>query len=312
VSEGPGRRKAGILVVAMLFAAQAGAATHRRVAMTFDDLPGNYAGNCNVGALRQMNQQLVAAIQRNHMPALAVVNEGKLCVAKRGQLAPLLTIWLNAGLDLGNHTYSHVDFNNTSLADFEKDIIDGEKTVRPLLASRGKTLRYFRFPFLRMGKDLPKKRAIEDFLRKRGYENAIVTIDDDDYIYAVAYANADAATKKRLAADYIRYMESMFAFYEKFSGETLGYEPPQILLLHDHQLNADTLDALAAMIRRRGYSFISVADAMHDPVYKRTDNYIGGYGISWIHRWAMDDGKPAPGQPDVPPWIMDLYHATGR
>ncbi len=295
-----------ILLLVLLFA------TQRQVAMTFDDLPGNYVDNCDIAALRQMNQQLVSAIKHNKMPALGVVNEGKVCAEKRGELKNLLSIWLDANLDLGNHTYSHTDFNNVPLADFEKDVIDGEKTVRPLLASRGKTLRYFRFPFLHTGKDLPKKRAIEDFLRKRGYENAVVTIDDDDYIYAVAYANADKATKKRLAGDYIRYLESMFVFYEKFSRDALGYEPPQILLLHDHQLNADTLDALAAMIRRRGYSFISVADAMRDPVYKRTDSYAGGYGISWIHRWAMDAGKPAPGQPDVPSWVMDLYHATGR
>lgn len=303
------------VLLALWVAAGAGGSTHshRRVAVTFDDLPGNYvAGPCPVEALRLMNQQLVAAIKRNGMPALGVVNEGKICPERRRELPSLLSIWLDAGLDLGNHTFSHTDFNSVPLADFERDVIDGETILRPLLASRGKTLRYFRFPFLHMGRDLKKKRSIEEFLRRRGYENAVVTIDDDDYIYAVAYAAAGAATKKRLADDYIRYMESMFVFYEKFSRRLAGYEPPQILLLHDHQLNADTLDRLAAMIRRRGYSFISIDEALRDPIYRRPEHYTGGYGLSWMYRWAFAAGKKPPGQNGVPAWVMDLFHAAGH
>ncbi len=284
----------------------------RRVAFTFDDLPGRYVGHCDPAELRHLNEQLIAAIRRNHMPAIGFVNEGNLCAEKRDQLAPLLTLWIDAGLDLGNHTYSHVDFNNVSLDDFEKDVIAGESTTRAVLASHGQKLHYFRFPFLHMGKDLKKKRVIEQFLRSRGYENAVVSLDDDDYIYAVAYAYADAPARQRLADDYVRYMDSMFAFYEKLSRDTLGYEPPQILLLHDNQLNADTLDRLAAVVRKRGYSFISIAEALRDPIYKRSDNYVGGYGISWMHRWAMDAGKRPPGQPDVPDWVMNLFNAARR
>lgn len=320
----PGVRKTRAQVAALIallassltYAAEGGGAPQRRVAITFDDLPGLYVDNCDAGQYRELNRQLVAAIRRNRMPALGVVNESKLCAAKRDRLKSLLSIWLDAGLDLGNHTFSHPDFNGTSLEDFEKNIVDGEQTLRPLLASRGRTLRYFRFPFLRTGTDLQKKRAIEEFLRKRGYEQAVVTIDNDDYIYAVAYAAAlrrgDAALTTRLAGDYIRYMDSIFSFYEKLSRATLGYEPPQILLLHDHQLNADTLDRLSEMIRRHDYTFVSVAEALRDPAYKRTDRYVGARGISWIHRWALDAGKPAPDQPQVSQWVMGLYAAAMR
>jgi hypothetical protein len=47
-----------------------------------------------------MNQQLVAAIRRDAMPALGLINESKLCDEKRGQLASILNIWLDADLDL--------------------------------------------------------------------------------------------------------------------------------------------------------------------------------------------------------------------
>jgi peptidoglycan-N-acetylglucosamine deacetylase len=293
--------------LALLVVAAIPLQAQRRVAFTFDDLPGSYVPDCDPDALRRLNEQLVSAIRRNHMPAIGFVNEGHLCPEKHEALPSLLNLWLDAGLDLGNHTYSHIDFNSVSLDAFEKDLIAGEKTTKSLLASRGRKLQYFRFPMLHMGKDLQKKRAIEEFLHKRGYENAVVSIDDDDYIYAVVYARADAATKRRLADDYIRYMESIFAFYEKLSMDTLGYEPPQVLLLHDHQLNADTLDRLAALARKRGYSFVSIGEALRDPVYQRRDRYAGGVGLSWMHRWALDAGKKPPDQPEVPAWVMHLF-----
>ncbi|HYC88470.1 MAG TPA: polysaccharide deacetylase family protein [Thermoanaerobaculia bacterium] len=289
------------LLAVLLFAFSAGAA-QRRVAFTFDDIPGvQHAGDrCNLAPL---NRKLVSAIVRNRLPALGLVVESRGC---REQLASLYKIWLDAGLELGNHTASHRDFNNMPLEEFQRDTIAGEATLKQL----GRKVRYFRYPFLRSGTELQKKRAFEEFLRKRGYVNAPVTIDNDEYIYADAYARAkDAATKQKLAADYIRYMDSVFAFYEQFSRDTLGYEPPQVLLLHDNQINADHLDALVAMVKRRGYRAVSIDEALRDPVYARRDAYVGRRGLSWIHRWALDAGKPAPMQPDVPAWVMELYRA---
>ncbi|HVE71887.1 MAG TPA: polysaccharide deacetylase family protein, partial [Thermoanaerobaculia bacterium] len=277
----------------------------RAVAFTFDDIPGVQHGRdrCDLAPL---NRKLVAAIRRNRLPALGLVVESRAC---QPQLASLYKIWLDAGLELGNHTASHRDLNVTPLDEFQEDTIAGEATLVKL----GKRPRYFRYPFLRSGTELTKKRAFEDFLRERGYTNAPVTIDNDEYIYAEAYARAaDAATKRRLATDYIRYMESVFAFYEKFSRDTLGYEPPQVLLLHDNQINADTLDALVTMVRRRGYRAVSIAEALRDPAYARRDAYVGRRGLSWIHRWALDAGKPAPMQPGVPEWVMELYRARSN
>jgi len=291
----------GRALLAVLLLAMPLAAAPRRVVFTFDDIPGVQHGGdrCDLAPL---NRKLVNAIRRNRIPALGLVVESRGC---RDQLAALYSIWLDAGLELGNHTASHRDFNRTPLEEFQRDTIAGEATLRKL----GRKPRYFRYPFLRSGTELAKKRAFEKFLAGRGYVNAPVTIDNDEYIYADAYARADAATRQRLAADYVRYMESVFAFYEKFSRDTLGYEPPQILLLHDNQLNADHLDALVAMVRRRGYTIIPIAEALRDPVYARRDAYVGRRGLSWIHRWALDAGKPAPMQPDVPGWVMDLYRA---
>src|SRR5262249_8091836 len=160
----------------------------------------------------------------------------------------VLRLWLERGHELGNHTYSHRSLNTQPLEEFEQDVVRGEPVTRALLAERGRTLRYFRHPFLQVGLDLDKRRAFEAFLAGHGYTVAPVTIDNDDYVYAAAYADAlrrgDRETATRLADDYPRYMESVFAFIEQVSRNLLGREMAQVLLLHASALNADRFPAL--------------------------------------------------------------------
>jgi peptidoglycan/xylan/chitin deacetylase (PgdA/CDA1 family) len=99
-------------------------------------------------------------------------------------------MWLNAGLELGNHTYSHRDLNAIPLEQFETDVLRGEVVTRGLLKTRGRTLRYFRHPFLHVGADLQTRRAFEAFLARRGYTVAPVTVDSDEFVYAAVYASA--------------------------------------------------------------------------------------------------------------------------
>ncbi len=263
----------------------------RRVAITFDDLPGGQMTNgCDIEALERLNRDLVGSIRRNRIAATGFVNAGR-CPAAAQNIRRILSTWGNNGLELGNHTASHLDLNRVSVEEFEKDVLAGGRA------------RWFRYPFLHTGTDLQKKRAVEAFLREHAYTNVPVTIDDDDYLFAVAYRNAleahDMPLARAIAGEYLRYMDSIFAFYEQFSRNVLGYEPPQILLLHANRLNADRLDRLAAMMRRRGYAFISVDEALKDPAYRHADSYVGSKGVSWLHRWAITDGKPAPDQPEA-------------
>jgi hypothetical protein len=100
-------------------------------------------------------------------------------------------------------------------------------------------------------------------------------------------------------------MESIVAFFERRSIEVLGREVPQILILHANQLNADQAPALIKMFRRRGYSFVSLDQALSDPAYALPTNFAGKKGLSWIHRWGLDKGLELQNEPDTPQWIRD-------
>jgi peptidoglycan/xylan/chitin deacetylase (PgdA/CDA1 family) len=89
---------------------------HRKVAVTFDDLPGAVPGTDsamgNLSDLRRQNHQICQVLRRHHAPAIGFVIERKLQVsAERDARAGILEEWIESGFELGNHTYSHTHFN---------------------------------------------------------------------------------------------------------------------------------------------------------------------------------------------------------
>ena len=141
----------------------------REVAITFDDLPIAGVLPRDIESSRELTRKLLAAVAAHHVPAIGFVNEDKLNAAD-GTVDPqrvdLLRRWLDAGLELGNHAYSHPDLHSTPLEAFEADVLKGERVIRPLMASRGLTLRFFRHPFLHTGRDLETRARLRTVPRR--------------------------------------------------------------------------------------------------------------------------------------------------
>jgi peptidoglycan/xylan/chitin deacetylase (PgdA/CDA1 family) len=316
------RIAAWVLAVGALAIPNAHAAG-RAVAVTFDDLPAAPAGVVanDVATLDDLTRKLLGAVRKHGVPAVGFVNEGKLFVEGAGPRevearTGLLRRWLDAGLELGNHTYSHRDLNRMPLEEFEADVIRGEAVTRRLLEAKGRKLRYFRHPFLHVGLDLEKRRAFEAFLAGRGYTVAPVTVDNDEYVYAAVYADAlrrgDAAAAARIGDDYLRYMDEVFSFFEDVSRRLTGREIRQVLLLHANTLNADRFDALAKALLRRRYRFVPLAEALEDDAYRLPDDFVGAPANSWLNHWEVTAGrKPIP-TPDPPEWIRKAYAGLRR
>jgi hypothetical protein len=139
-----------------------------------------------------------------------------------------------------------------------------------------------------------------------------VTVDNSEWIFARAYANAlgdgDAAAAARVREAYLPYMQSKVEYFERQSRELFGRELRQILLLHANALNADALPDLLAVLRRRGYSFVTLDVALQDKAYTLPDGYFGPAGISWLHRWCFALGGKhlvLPGEERCPAWVME-------
>jgi hypothetical protein len=177
--------------------------------------------------------------------------------------------------------------------------------LRAALTARGRSLAFYRHPYLHTGSTAENKKGLQDFLDSHGYRVAPVTLDNSDYMYATAYQKAQF--RERVRNEYLPYMESVVDFFERRSVEVAGREFPQILLIHASQMNADLMPQLLEMFRRRGYSFVTLAKALEDPVYQSAENYVGRGGFSWIHRWSQAKGMANKGEPDPPEWVQKAY-----
>jgi len=119
----------------------------REVCITVDDLPGALPGNDfaygDLKELQKINHGIPGALKAHHAWAIGFVNERKLQVqSERDARAGLLQMWLDDGLTLGNHTYSHPDFSTTPLQQYEDETIRGEVITGALLKAAGSRRSY--------------------------------------------------------------------------------------------------------------------------------------------------------------------------
>lgn len=298
-------------------------APQRTVAITVDDLPGAIPGtDKSMGDLQELeriNRAIPSVLRAHHVPGIGFVNEFKLQVAgERDARVALLQMWLDAGMALGNHTYSHPYFQRTPLSQFEDETIRGEVVTRALLAAAGQKETYFRHPFLNTGPTAEAKAAFEEFLKQRGYRVAPVTVDNSDWMFNdVLYAarkKNDTESAALAEHDYLDYLDVVFVYFENVSRSLFGREIAQVLLIHDSALNAECLDGLLTKLEKRGYKFVSLDEALADPAYATPDLYIGEEGFSWLTRWKLAFGQKADYQndPDPPKWIIKMSNEARK
>ena len=289
--------------------------TKRFIAFTFDDLPMNTMYLEDGNKWVEQTQKLLNTVKKFNIPAIGFVNEYKLYVNDVLDSSKLkaLQLWVDADLELGNHTFSHPDYHNTENEEFFADIIKGEKITKDLLSQKNKKLEYFRHPYLHTGNSIEKKKALEDFLKEHYYTIAPVSIDNGEWIYARAYENAynknDVELMKQIGSEYVSYMIDKTIYFENQSIKLFGYELKQILLVHANMINADYFDELAEELLKRNYSFISLKEALTDTAYQSEDTFTGKGGISWLHRWSYTrkvDKSFYAGEPEVPQSILDI------
>jgi peptidoglycan-N-acetylglucosamine deacetylase len=288
----------------------------RYVAITIDDLPAGAAHAMSAAAITDMTTKLLTTLRDAKIPVVGFVNERKLYF-KTGEVDErirALNMWLDYGFELGNHTYAHTSLNREGLKAFEDGVIQGESVTKLLMADHKMTLRYFRHPYLDTGRDLQTRRDAEDFLAARGYRIAPVTLDAWDWMYARIYDDAkkrgDTALQQEVVSSYLSFATTVFSYYEKLSRDLIGREPKQVLLLHANQLEADHIGELLDLIRKRGYSFITLENALSDQAYSLPDTYVAEGGTNWIDHWAITRGQPPVNAPRAPQAMIDRANAT--
>ena len=299
--------RGSILTPLVLMSCLPVAAQTRTVALTFDDLPVTAAKD-PVEA-QSVNRAILDALKNHHASAIGFVNEKTVEELGRANGRRILEQWVRGGFDLGNHTFSHADLNNITLEQFKQEVVTGEDSFRPMLADVGKTPRFLRFPFNHSGDTKEKHDSVAAFLKQRGYEVAACTIDNEDYLFNVAYiqmlAKKDDASAAKLRAEYLAYTAVEIDYYASLHKQIFGREIPQVMLLHANRLNADVIGKILTIFEEKQYRFVTLEAAQSDPAYRVPDTFVTKFGPMWGYRWAKELDIKVDGslESEPPSWI---------
>ncbi|MAT57608.1 MAG: polysaccharide deacetylase-like protein [Ignavibacteriae bacterium] len=284
------------------------------MSVTIDDMPFQHQSMFESEEQVELVKKIIDHFQKYDVPAVGFVYEGKLYNDKLIDSTKLsiLKMWLSSGLELGNHTFSHLDINQVSFEEYKNDLLKGAIISSRLSKEHGIKYEYFRHPYLRSGETKARMLELREFLKDNNYKVAPVTIDNSEWIFAFAYNKAyeqnDSTTMKKLGTDYISYMIAKVKYYEEQSNKLFRKNIKQVLLIHANLLNADYLGYLLKAINEYDYKFITLDETISDKAYETENNYVGRYGPSWIHRWALTKGADESffaGNPKIPNYIKD-------
>jgi peptidoglycan-N-acetylglucosamine deacetylase len=299
--------RVSILTPLVLMSCLPVAAQTRTVALTFDDLP--VAATKDPAEAQSINRNLLDALKKHHASAIGFVNEKTVEELGRDNGKRILEQWVREGLDLGNHTFSHADLNDITLAQFKQEVVTGEGSLRPMLTEVSKIPRYLRFPYNHTGDTKEKHDSVAVFLKQRGYQVAACTIDNEDYLFNAAYiqmlAKKDDASAAKLRAEYLAYTAFEIDYYASLHAKVFGREIPQVMLLHANRLNADVIDKILVILEGKLYRFVSLEAAQSDPAYHVPDTFVTKFGPMWGYRLAkeLDIKVDGSSEPEPPSWI---------
>jgi peptidoglycan/xylan/chitin deacetylase (PgdA/CDA1 family) len=261
-------------VLAGLLAFSAQQAVSQEMAITFDDLPAH--GSMPAGVTRlEIAQSILATLKRERMPPTYGFVNGKR-VEEHASTLEVLSAWRAAGQPLANHTWAHRDIKDESLVDFEADVAKNEPLLKQLMGNED--WHWFRYPYLREGETVEKRRAARQWLFAQGYRIAEVSMDFEDYLWNDPYARCvalhDDASIAKLHDSYLEVADQYYGLFRQLSQMVYGRDVKYVLLMHVGAFDARMLPELLSLYRGKGVRFVSLAEAISDPAY-RDDPDIG-------------------------------------
>jgi peptidoglycan/xylan/chitin deacetylase (PgdA/CDA1 family) len=283
--------------------------TAPEVAVTVDDLPTH--GPPTPGFDRvAIAERLLSAFNRHGIREVYGFVNGKR-VADDPSLEAILRRWREAGHPLGNHTYSHVNLNQMSLADYFADLEHGEEILKKLESDAG-LWKIFRYPFLYEGDTNEKRDGVREYLSARGYIKAEVSIDADDWAFNAPFSRCteqnDVASLTQLHQLFVDEHVEELRRMRELGHRLVHREVRQILLLHIGAADADAIEDLLTAYEREGVKWIDLQRALADEYYQLDTGAPARFGAAFPYRVA----KARAVQVGAPVFARDLEDVLER
>jgi peptidoglycan/xylan/chitin deacetylase (PgdA/CDA1 family) len=260
------------------------------LAITIDDLPRH--GDLPPGVTRaDLARKIVGILHDEKVgPVYGFINAQK--SDQDPSLNEIYSIWTGAGNPLANHTYSHKSLNKISVEEFEREIDRNEETLQKVASKSN--WRFFRYPYLIEGNTLEKRNAIRDYLKKKNYQVAEITVDFEDWSwngpYARCMAKHDSKSIEWLKKTYLEDAVGSLQKAQEVSNGLFKRQIPHVLLLHIGAFDTEMLRSLIHAYREHGVKFASLEEVEKDPIYSLNPQVISNRGVELIYQVMQERG----------------------
>lgn len=251
---------------------------HAVVALTFDDLPAG--GGLHVNETRAgIATRLVTELKGAQIKGVYGFVNG-VDVDNDPDLKQALRIWVGAGMNIGNHTWSHPSLTDSTAASYIHQIAINEPVLREY--DPAGDWHWFRYPYLEEGDTLAKRDAVRGWLREHGYRIAQVSLsfqdDDWDDPYGRCLAKHDEGGIAWLKQSYMDNAVEFIRLGREEEKIAYGHEIPNVLLLHETDFTTLMLPSLLKLLRSEGFRFASLARVERNPAYALNPNLASKEG----------------------------------
>jgi peptidoglycan/xylan/chitin deacetylase (PgdA/CDA1 family) len=223
--------------------------------------------------------------------------------------------WVEQGHHVANHTHNHPSLNWLSAKDYARDIEKAERVLDPWL--KAAPMRCFRFCMDMWGDTACKCDEILDYLGQKEYTPIPVSVGFHDFRWHAAHFRVIRhGSREDLDALRQRYVDSAvreLRVHAANARAVFGKDPAHIWLIHGTPIAADCLSRILGAFRDAGVQFISLEEAMRDPMNAERPPRLSPEFIFQVEKWALAKGVPVN---DLHPRILEeietLYPMPGE
>lgn len=184
--------------------------------------------------------------------------------------------WLQSGNRVGNMTYSRVKAKRRDPQEFIDDVMRNDKTLAPLWEKYPAGQKYFRYPRLKVSREPQSREQVRAFLKANGYLEAMATLDAPDEhfseVYCAARARGDETCATYIKENYKMLLLDTTLRTRAAAKERAGYDVKMILNVGVNQFTCDYLGEVILWFKNLGARFISLDEALRDPLYTSFDD----------------------------------------
>ena len=223
--------------------------------------------------------------------------------------------WVDQGHYVANHTHHHPSINWVDAKTYIDDIERNEQMISRWATQAPK--RYFRFCNDMWGDTAEKQETVLHYLKTQGYTPVPVTVGFRDSRFHAAYWRTLKADDRQ-GLSFMRQAFVEAALHEMRlhaanARAVFGRDPIHIWLIHGTPLGGDCLDQILDEFEAAGVEFVSVDEAMKDPMNHLVPPRVSPEFIHQIEKWALWHDVPVDDRaPPILEEIEKLHPAPGE